>query len=488
MKLSRIFFLLLITMFASVNAADPSVDGAMTGFQFLEEPTSPELIGLASSGVASAGMGGFFYNPAKYSLVASPSFHLEFGRYKKADANKVNFELSIPIKKAFISYGMRVFSVDDIGSVDNFGNLPQGSFSERALKLSLSTGLEINKYLNIGLSASGAIHHIYTDNAYGLLFGVGVISSPIPEKLNVGLSVVDLGFTTGMYAKVEKLGEGEKLPVNSRLGVEWKDTLKTIDYRVLFDIVYRNVWDRDDDFSHRISDRFTFPVGLEVRPVTPLAIRLGKRINFPTEIINMGMGLNTTFIDFDFGLVVNSLSGDGEADWTASFTYHLVKNKKSKVKSEELLNKKKPAEIKGEVKDSIINTSVDTVVQDSSDINIETSVIDSNSNKDEVESLDMSVDSLGESLDMLIDSIEEVQHLEEEAIIPNKTEDIDSDSTRVEINEERIILKNEENVEDSTSMIINDSTEVLMSDTSTIENIPVNDEVDTPVSSDSTGN
>ncbi len=454
MKLNRIFFLMLIVVSASLYAAEPSVDGAMTGFQFLEEPISSELIGLANSGVASIGMGGFFYNPAKYSLVASPSFHLEFGRYKKADAKKVNFELSIPVKKAFISYGMRVFSIDDIGSVDQFGNLPQGTFSERGTKISLASGLEINEYFDIGVSVSGVIHNLYIDNAYALLFGFGVIGSPIPKKLNVGLSVVDLGVTTGMYAKKEKLGKGEKLPVNCRLGAVWMDTLKTIDYRVLFDIVYRNVWDRDDEFSHRISDRFSFPLGLEVRPISPLAIRAGKRINFPTEVINLGMGLNTSMMDFDFGLVVNKLVDDAEPEWTASFTYHLVKKKQVDDKPvQKSISAQESKEEKTEVKNSAViqNTSADTSALDSGEDVLDTAQAEIKEENNEV--IDILRDTTGEDPDTLVDTISNIKELEKGIPVQDEMKDADSDSSTVEIKEEEIILEKEDTVVDSTSEV-----------------------------------
>lgn len=451
MKLCKIFIIMQIVIYSSLFAAEPSPDAAMTGFQFLEEPTSPELIGLGYTGVASGGMGGFFYNPAKYSLMMSPSFQLEFGRYNKADANKVNFELSIPVKKSFISYGMRVFSIDGIEKVDDFGGLPYGSFSERGLKLSLGTGFELNKYLDFGISVSGITHNILNDYAYGLHFGAGVIGSPIPGKLNIGLSIVNFGFATGMKDATEKFGEGEDLPVNSRLGVVWMDTLKTIDYRILFDVVYRNVWDRDDDFTHHISDRFTFPFGLEVRPVAPFAIRAGKRINFPTEIINLGMGLNTSIIDFDFGLVVNSLSGDGEADWTASFTYRFVKKDKEKKAISKVL------------KDEVSKDSESSDVNDSEALQIE--VVDSVSLEDIEQKVDanqnqiddnkeiMLLNSTDETIDTLVDSSATDDEFEENVDNLDIKKDTGSDTTVVENDEENVILESEGFLEESDANV-----------------------------------
>jgi hypothetical protein len=136
-------------------------------------------------------------------------------------------------------------------------------------------------------------------------------------------------------------GEGEDLPMNSRLGVAWSDRIREIPYTLALDVVYRNVRDKSEGFSRRIQERFTVPVGLEVQPLPPLFVRMGKRFNHPTEVINFGLGLKLSTLSFDASFVVPKLVDDSQLKWLGSITYNLKTDRDKKtVKRIEI---KKPA-------------------------------------------------------------------------------------------------------------------------------------------------
>jgi hypothetical protein len=60
-----------------------------------------------------------------------------------------------------------------------------------------------------------------------------------------------------------------------------------------------------------------------VRPTDYIALRLGKRINFQTEIINFGAGFHLAPLSFDFAVVVSNLQNDIEYRPMFSLTYSL---------------------------------------------------------------------------------------------------------------------------------------------------------------------
>jgi hypothetical protein len=112
--------------------------------------------------------------------------------------------------------------------------------------------------------------------------------------------------------------------------VAWTDTLKDFPYTITMDVVYRNVYDRDRSFKRNIQDRFTVPFGVEVKLLPPLAIRMGKRFNHPTEAFNFGIGLNSESLLVDASFVIPKLVDDVELKWLTSITYKLETRRKNK--------------------------------------------------------------------------------------------------------------------------------------------------------------
>jgi hypothetical protein len=332
-----VYSVLLIAVAGVQNASagDAAEDAANTGFQLLEEPVNPRVIGMGSAGTALRSGGFAYYNPASPYLINRTYLSASYGGYPRADWDRVSLEGVISLEKWFIGVDLHTEAVTDLYRVDWTGKWPDmgHSSSWQFTNLSLDVGYSHWEDFAFALCFNYMQEHLFDYYAYALSGSAGVLYIPIPDRLFVGLSLTNIRFaSTPMVGKDNgsAWGDGERLPLNSRFGLVWSDKIRKIPYTVALDIVYRNVRDRDLPFSRYIQDRFTVPVGIEVCPIGPLALRLGKRFNHPTEIINFGVGFTVDFLSTDVSFVIPKLVDDAEMKWLANITYYLIKKRHPK--------------------------------------------------------------------------------------------------------------------------------------------------------------
>ena len=347
--------------FCSVFAAGITGDAANTGFHLLEEPVNPRFIAMGFSGTALAGKGFASYNPALPFLVHRTYLAAEYGTHPRADLKHTQLETALQIKNLFFGLSLHNESIDNIYETNIWGWLPyyDTPFSAQFTNISLTAGYRALDNLGIALGVNGMQDRIYNEYAYAISFSAGAVMNPIPDRLYIGFSVLNVGFSTPMLGadSGSVWGDGERLPMNSRLGMAWTHSVKDMPYTVAFDIVYRNVRDRDDPFTRHIQERFSFPLGFELRPVPPLALRIGKRINFPTEILNFGIGFNLDPLQVDASFVIPRLVDDAEIKWLTGITFFL-KTKKKEPETKPVIDK--PAISSTEEMSTDVAGSIDT--------------------------------------------------------------------------------------------------------------------------------
>ncbi len=324
-KLATIVNLIVFISRLAVFADKVKEDAANTGFQLLEEPVNPRFIAMGTAGTALSGSGFSYYNPALPFLIKETYFTIEYGQYPQGDLQRGHFEVSIPVKNWFFCFSPRSESVNDIYRTYWEGKPPNldAPTSAQLTHIALDIGYSQWENFAFALSVNGIQDRIFDYYAYALSVSAGAVYIAIPEHLIFGFSVLHLGTTTSFLDTTMNWSEGESLPVNSRLGVSWTDMLKSISYTVSLDIVYRNVRDTENPYTRYIQNRFTVPVGLEIKPIDQLSIRMGKRINMPTEIIDFGAGLNLYPFAVDISFVIPKLMDDTEIKWLTSISCFL---------------------------------------------------------------------------------------------------------------------------------------------------------------------
>ncbi|MBD3316098.1 MAG: hypothetical protein GF344_09945 [Chitinivibrionales bacterium] len=314
---------------------------ADVGFQLLEEPVNPAAIGMGTAGTALPGKGFHYYNPALPFLDGNRYASLEYGLYPAGDLQRGHIEASWPIKRFFIAAAFHSESIRDI-----FRSTPDGMlddtnpFSAQLSMFSLDVGYVWYERIAAAIALGGVHDRIETNAAFAWALSFGGAFKVIPGKLNVGLALIN------PQAEIDREGEnplrvfwgstnyldttnewdsGARMPMTFRTGGFWTDTIRALPYSAAMDVVYRGV-----------DGRIMVPVGVEVRPVAPLAVRMGKRFGHDSEVLNLGVGLSLEPVAFDMAFSIPKLVNDAELKWLISVSYDLGSsgNAKSGVEKE----------------------------------------------------------------------------------------------------------------------------------------------------------
>ncbi|MBN1575949.1 MAG: hypothetical protein JW913_05315 [Chitinispirillaceae bacterium] len=309
----------------TINASAGLIILALAGFAYtqdahfgyVEEPVNPRAVGMGCTGTAN-GSGGFsFYNPAGAAMVDSSFVAFEYGQ-QWSDVSRGLVETAWIFRQWFIGAAFQTQSTT-FQITDNTGSeiLP-GLGSEQASLLSLQIGWRSERFA-VGAGINGLLHHIYDGDAYALSASGGAAWSIVPKKLTVGAALLQVGsYHRGFYRSTFEV-DRDLMPTTGRLGGSWNDTIiGRIPVNFSLDAVYSS--------NYR---SVMVPVGCEIRPIRPLAIRLGKRFNLPTDLFTFGIGIFWHNISFDAAFTPSTIEGDLEMKWLMGLRYALAAKKRA---------------------------------------------------------------------------------------------------------------------------------------------------------------
>jgi len=324
-----ILSLILIATSAVIIHAD---DNRGNGFLMLEEPISPRNAAMGSAGTALGGYGFRYYNPVQpfFSLDMSSYASAEFGRMP-GDVNRGGIETAVLFPEWFSAVSFFSSSVD-FRTSDEHG---LGAMASSGMTVgALSVGY-IRDNLAIGAGLSMVEDDIWVGSTYSAFaLSVGLGYKLFDEKLSLGAAWMNgLGWSRGFVGAESSWQEG-KVPMFARAGVAWTDTLFSLPYTIAADAVYR---DEDGTLSA--------PIGLEVKALPYISLRIGKRIGWETEIMSFGIGLNIDRLSFDATFIPTVFVSDYEMKWSMGFTYTMGgKRKPIPVKEEAPIKESVPTE------------------------------------------------------------------------------------------------------------------------------------------------
>ena len=293
-------------------AQDSTAAGA---FAFLDYPVGPRQTAMANAGTGAAGGGFAFVNPAQITLASSNS--VSAGYAPMPDDFSASYAEGV-VAAGIYSFGVNVsnYAIDNIvPSTEQGADYTISAGSYGFTFVSLSAAMKKNK-TGLALMATGMQERIMSYTRYGYSLSAGATYSLIPGRLLLGAAGLHLLSTmTAFTYGADETGSIESVPRTLRVGAGYSDTVKNLPLQVNCDIVYR---DKGTGVS-----RFSVPVGIEVRPTDYIALRIGKRFNFETDVINFGAGLQLAPLTFDFSIVVSKLYTDIEYRPMFSLTYSL---------------------------------------------------------------------------------------------------------------------------------------------------------------------
>ncbi|NLE02745.1 MAG: hypothetical protein GX640_23005 [Fibrobacter sp.] len=285
-------------------------------YGFLEEPVNSRLMGMGSVGTSIAGGGFSFYNPASASL-RTPSVSLDFGKLYE-DLRRGAFEIGYGFDTWFIGAAIQSQSIDfqfssEQGVIDGVTGTAQGVMG------SLAVGL-IRGDFSFGIALNGIQDRIVEEKSYGVTGSIGAMYAVIPENLQAGASVLHLAGRGTLHSDTTRNLQKLIFPTTIRAGLSYHDSLaEKMVYTASADFVY--------SFNYR---RVMVPIGMELWVLPPLAIRLGARLNHPSDLFTMGIGVKLENLNYNAAFIPMRYDDEYSIKWTMGLTYELPQPKKRK--------------------------------------------------------------------------------------------------------------------------------------------------------------
>ncbi len=325
------------------GAVDNSPRNRGYGFLMLEEPINPRNIAMGSVGTALGGHGFRFYNPMApfFSLTGSSYASAEFGRMP-GGVNMGGFETAALFSDWFSAVSFFSSAVDYQTS-DERG--PGAAASSGMTVGALSVGY-INDSFAAGIGVGMTEDRIWVSSNYtAIALSAGFGYKFLDGKLNLGAAWMNAAAWSRGFAGDESRWRGGRVPMFARAGAAWSDTRFSLPYTAAADIAYR---DEDGTFS--------VPVGLEVKVLPYISLRIGKRIGWENEVVSLGIGFNIDKLSFDAAFTPTVFVDDYEMKWSMGFSYSMGGRKKAAVKEESV-----PAEESVSTEEKAVSTDEKSV-------------------------------------------------------------------------------------------------------------------------------
>ncbi|MDD5674161.1 MAG: hypothetical protein PHC61_08365 [Chitinivibrionales bacterium] len=300
------------TLLLIISGSKPSfcAQPGGAGFIFLEEPLNARSIGMGSAGTAAAGGGFAYYNPSLIAFAPPALTCVEYGQMPQ-DFSQTHLESAWHLGNNF-SGGVdwHLYSIGNIIPADEQGPLQNLTGSSQDTRVSLLAAYTFHR-VALGLAINGMQEQIFTSTAYGVSLSAGAATAFLNDKLRVGVAAFHEGYATS-YLTFPRDWERYRMPRSARAGAAYRDSLSAVAFTIAADGVYR-----DED------ERFMLPVGLEIKPLPYIALRLGKRFNDDTQVFSCGIGIMVAPLTVDCSFVKAQLVNDSELHWLVGLTYAL---------------------------------------------------------------------------------------------------------------------------------------------------------------------
>jgi hypothetical protein len=333
-KLSAWFLMLIVV---SLHA---KMEKGSAFYGFLEEPVSSRSLGMGGAGTALVNGQGFaFYNPALPALSNLPYLSFNYGR-QYGDLGKNIVELGYMFPSLFVGLSFYTQSTGSFQLSDERGIMEGATATDQSSQISFDIGFKKSFYA-IGLSVNGIQDKIAEYKSYGLTAGLGAVVTLIDNKLFTGVSVLNVGKNTSFLDSTHRKLDSTSVPVIVKGGISWTDTLKNkFPYTASADVVYS-----------RNHQTVIVPVGVEFWLLPAFALRLGKRINFDTDLFSAGTGIRFENLQFDAAFTPTRIESDVMPKWSMGLTYSLRIKKHDDKKRTDISNQNNEKEL----------TKIDTV-------------------------------------------------------------------------------------------------------------------------------
>ena len=277
--------ILLIFCFNILPVAIFAQSAGKSGLSFLKFGFGARNVAMGDAGaVASNDVTSLFYNPAK--LAGNENAEIMFmhnqwiqGIRSELLGAKFGF-LGLPF-----AVGVNVTSVNDIEVRTRPGN-PEATFNANFSFISLSTGFNIIDNLSFGATVKYLYEGIYTDEASGTGFDIGLNYKTYLEGLSLSAVIRNLGSMNEL--KLQKT----QLPNELRIGPAYQFNLNQ-NFEITTGAEFLKYLQTND---------VHFNLGAEVLYNNLIAVRGGYQTGYISKGFTAGIGLRWGNLSFDYAL------------------------------------------------------------------------------------------------------------------------------------------------------------------------------------------
>lgn len=327
--MKKIYIQLLLLLITSAIFSEVNDWASRSGFQYLNKTFGIRTISMGRAGTALSSDFARWYNPAAYTLDSVQSINFEYwGDTKNYSRYGLAFDALFRKNGFFMSLEGSSITEGGIYFTDDFGTTVPDMSGDgnkwQSSDIMLSMGRKRTNLFSWGISLGTAFDLFDGESAYAFVVNGGVLFTIIERHLVAGLSAMNWGVTTPMLGESEEFGTGERLPSTVRLGLSSKNSLNKAGVITAdFDVVYHHIYDTTKGVVADMSERISYPVGVEYSPVDWVDLRIGKEFNSGSSIFNWGAGFNTKVVNVDLGFVLNKYNDIAELSWFGGVKFHI---------------------------------------------------------------------------------------------------------------------------------------------------------------------
>lgn len=294
-KILTVALLLTTSLFAQ-NAGE-------SGLSFLKIGTSAKNIAISDIGFLDGNVASVYYNPAAVTLSNSASVMFTHQAWIQDISSQfvgANFKLwGIPLSIGANTTKIKGFEVRTQPTEN-----PQSTFDVNYFYGNLSSGFDLYENLSFGFSLKYLYESLFTDDATGIGYDLGLIYSNVVENLNLGFSVRNLGSMNKL--RLEKT----KLPSDFILNATYAISVESASLRILPVLGIQNY------FASKLTH---IHIGSEFAYDNNFFLRLGYVSGIESRNISLGLGVFYKGFMLDYGFTPFSY-GIGNAN-TISLQY-----------------------------------------------------------------------------------------------------------------------------------------------------------------------
>lgn len=258
-----------------------------SGLSFLKNGYGAKNLAMGDLGVTGqVDVSAYLYNPALLSEFTYPQI---FAAHNSSilDVKSELLGVSFMMFNIPFAIGLNTTAISDIEVRTKPGE-PESKFNAHYFFISLSSGLKIWQNLSAGITLKYLYENLFSDDAAGVGYDLGLHYKGIIENLNLGLSLRNLGSMN------ELRNESTELPVDFRFGSSYKFRNDGLNSDFVVTAGYQKYTKTDENHFH---------FGSEILYDKMFAIRIGYITGYESKGLTLGAGILWNDLNFDYAFV-----------------------------------------------------------------------------------------------------------------------------------------------------------------------------------------